>query len=345
MPFVNPTSKLWNPVLTQLNYDFYQVAEYCKLEAKVLKGRSVAWYGIINGFEFVIPLIEREIHYRGIIDRDLVSPYGYSGIAYSSSACQNDIKNAIHLFNDEARNEGFISSFIRLHPIYNTFELEDNEMITQFVHGNTVAIDLRMSLLNIRKFFSNDHKRNLKRISKLGLMVEIDNWNRLDEFVSVYINTMRRKNAASRYFFDIDYFNNLRMIKNAESHLILILDKNRELVSGGIFTICNRLAQFHLSGTVESFLKYSPSRKLIDSAIEFCKYSGADILHLGGGFGANNLNGLFRFKSGFGGRLYNFKTLRLIHDYKKYNQLIQNQKANVDVQDNFFPEYRFLLGY
>ena len=341
MPFIDSSLASWDRILPSLVFDFYQLPAYCELEAEVLQGKPMAWYGSIDGFNFIIPLIERVIHKNGVIERDLVSPYGYPGIAFSKGATNESVLRALYMFDEQAAHAGYVSSFIRLHPIYNAFEVSCDDRISQHGHGQTVSIDLTLPINTTREAYSKDHKRNLKRLSREKFSVEVNNWDSLQEFIDLYTSTMARKHAQSRYFFSRDYFNKLKEILNENLVLISVVDSLGVMASGGIFTICNNLAQFHLSGTAESFIKYSPSRRMLDAAIVTCKSLGAHTLHLGGGYGSSNSDGLFQFKSGFGHQLHNFSTLRFIHQPDKYQQLIQ-LNANTKNAGAYFPEYRFL---
>jgi len=99
------------------------------------------------------------------------------------------------------------------------------------------------------------------------------------------------------------------------------------------------MMQYHLGATTNEFLKYSPSKMMIHAAILEGMKVGAKLLHLGGGVGANAHDGLFRFKKGFGQRLFPYSTLRLIHLPDVYNAL-KKKSSIMNTVENFFPEYR-----
>jgi hypothetical protein len=344
MPFIRSSFGFWNQLLPSLDYDFYQLSGYCELEAEVLQGKPLAWYSKIEGAKFIIPLIERVVYKNGNTEKDLVSPYGYAGMAFSKDTSKGKVIKAFNLFNEESMNEGYVSSFLRLHPIYNAFDIQCSDTITQHYHGHTVGVDLTSPINSIRHVYSNDHKRNLNRLNREKFKVEINNWDRMEQFITLYTRTMERKNAKLRYFFSPSYFIELKRLLNNDIVLISVVDNKGVMASGGIFIICNELAQFHLSGTMEEFIKHSPSRRMLDTAIEICKAKGAHTLHLGGGYDSSNSDGLFRFKSGFGSQLYKFSTLRFIHNPAKYNQLLEKKTFAKSDSFNYFPEYRFLSG-
>ncbi len=44
MPFVDVDSEIWTNALKELQFDFYQLPDYCKIESDVLKVKLVYWY-------------------------------------------------------------------------------------------------------------------------------------------------------------------------------------------------------------------------------------------------------------------------------------------------------------
>jgi lipid II:glycine glycyltransferase (peptidoglycan interpeptide bridge formation enzyme) len=294
----------------------------------------------INGFDFIIPLVERVIWSNGTQEKDLLSPYGYPGILYPENIPKEIYLEALKLFQSEAAAAAYISSFIRLHPIYNTFQVNGQSNITQHYHGPTVSINLNLPLAVIRKSYSQNHKRNIKSLLSDDYQIEVNNWASLDAFVDLYLQTMQRKHAQKRYFFSHDYFHQLKKSIGHSLILISINDKHGKIASGGLFSLFNGLAQFHLGGTSENFLNQSPSKLMIDAAIEACKEKGAHTLHLGGGYGSANTDGLFRFKAGFGSQLHKFSTLRMIHNPEVYKELVKNTKGINNSANGFFSEYR-----
>ena len=164
MPFISPPNPLWLQTLTHANNDIYHLPGYCQLEAEVLEGKPIAWTTDIEGVNFLIPLIERVIHSNGTSEKDLVSPYGYPGILYPENTPQQVFTEAIKRFQSEAAAQGYVSSFIRMHPIYNAFQVNELSSITQHHHGSTVSINLSLPLSVIRKAYSQNHKRHINRL-------------------------------------------------------------------------------------------------------------------------------------------------------------------------------------
>jgi hypothetical protein len=342
MSFIQITSAIWYKVTSSNHFDLYQFPAYCKIEANVLQGVPLAWHSKINGNDFIIPLIEREIFTPDHLPFfDLTSPYGYPGIICPAKVTMNEINEAFITFHQEASQSGYVSTFIRLHPLYNNFSLVEVPNATQVFHGSTVSVALNKSMHDIRAQYSTNHKRNLKKNHLAGYKTQLNNWNRLDEFISIYLDTMQRKKAAKRYFFARDYFLRLKRIPSVLIFLVTVTDKNDSMAAGGIFSLINGLAQFHLGGTSSAHLHLSPSKLMMDAAIVALKEAGADTLHLGGGYGSSNADGLFRFKAGYGQQLNTFSTLRFIHNPEVYNKLTAISASHgVNNAGTHFPVYR-----
>ncbi len=342
MPFIDTKNPHWNKLIAGNHHDIYQHPGYCQLESEVLGGNPIAWHKQIGGVDFIIPLVERVIYTNGSQEKDLVSPYGYPGIAYPENTDAEMVTTAIKSFHAESFERGFVSSFIRLHPLYNNFVLPRLTGITQHAHGPTVSINLSLPLADIRKSFAYNHKRNINRLAKEGFQVKINQWECLPDFVDLYTQTMMRKRAKKRYFFSLHYFNQLKAMLPESIILVSVVNSKGQMAAGGLFTLVNRLAQFHLGGTNELFVGLSPSKLMMDAAIEACKYRDAHTLHLGGGYGSSSADGLFRFKSGFGHQLHSFSTLRFVHRRDMYTQLLQSNSLAGKDAGAYFPEYRFL---
>lgn len=338
MPFIEINDIRWKQILDSTSYDVYHLQGFASMEAKLLKGEALAWWYEINSKTILIPLICRNIPYSDYVD--LISPYGYPGILTSSSLSKAEIYEALCLFNKEAAQQSYISSFIRLNPLINTWDIPEKDNWLQLKNGTTVSVDLNTAYSLIRKNYSENHKRNLNRLHRLGYTYHITNWSYLSDFASAYIQTMRRRKAQSYYFFPPSYFNGLQSLLKEKLIFISVLDEKGTLVSGGIFTLFNSVMQYHLGATTNTSLNMSPSKLMIDAAIIEGQKKGARILHLGGGYGGSFEDGLFRFKNGFGKTLHEFSTLRMIHRPKVYEDLVNSKIGSQNGSNGFFPEYR-----
>ena len=343
MPFISPDELQWAQIVQANPHDMYQLPGYSRLEATALEGNPIAWvYQEKETEPVVIPLIERVIHNNGVVYKDLVSPYGYPGLVYSTSTTHAQFCTCLKSFHEEAANCNYVSSFVRLHPLYNTFQINKQSGISQHAHGPTVSINLNLPLAEIRQSYSSNHRRNMRRLCNEGFKVSVNQWSLLPDFIKLYWQTMSRKMAKKRYFFDVAYFEGLKALLGDNLMLVMVHNNQSTPAAGGLFSIVEGLAQFHLGGTAEDFVGQSPSKLMMDAAVSACKDQGAHTLHLGGGYGSSASDGLFRFKAGFGQQRHSFSTLRFIHRRDTYRQLMENTNLPSKNPGTYFPEYRFL---
>ena len=342
MPFINASDTLWESLLSETPHDFYHLPGFTQIEAELLGGEALGWYSEEGKSRHLIPLVKRPVgqHYL----HDLVSPYGYPGMLSNQKLSADEAAALFNRFHFEAKQEGYVSSFVRLNPISNAWDFKETgeqqtKPFSQVFHGQTVSVNLKPSLKTIRQNFSENHKRNLKTLKHQGYRLDFNEWAYLGEFIEVYRQTMTRKSAYPYYFFPSGYFENLKELLGERLVFVTITDKDKRLVSGGLFTHFDKIMQYHLGATLTEALEHSPSKMMMDESIVYGKKHGAEMLHVGGGFSANTSDGLFRFKKGFGSHLHPFSTLRFIHHPDIYEKLVQDKNRKI-FDASFFPEYR-----
>jgi lipid II:glycine glycyltransferase (peptidoglycan interpeptide bridge formation enzyme) len=97
--------------------------------------------------------------------------------------------------------------------------------------------------------------------------------------------------------------------------------------------------QYHISGTQNEMLKFSPMKLLFDSARVYANELGCTHCHLGGGYGNEN-DSLFKFKTNFSKDLFEFKVWRKIVNLKTYNELVTMKFGDKLPTSDYFPLYR-----
>ena len=79
--------------------------------------------------------------------------------------------------------------------------------------------------------------------------------------------TMRRVKAEQSYFFDPTYFSDLAKSLGRALKLFVVRMPDGEVISGGLFTLCEGIVQYHLGGTRDTALKLSPMVLLLDTCM------------------------------------------------------------------------------
>ncbi|HEX2807049.1 MAG TPA: GNAT family N-acetyltransferase, partial [Kineosporiaceae bacterium] len=190
-----------------------------------------------------------------------------------------------------------------------------------------------------------NHRRQITRARRSGLTASIDDWRHLDTFVRIYHETMTRVGAASYYFFDREYFAELRSAVGDALHLVTVEDAG-EVLGGGLFFTTGGIAQYHLGATRDRHLPRQPAKLMMDELRRWAKDRGLVALHLGGGVGGRTDDSLFHFKAGFGPGRAAFHTWRVVPDRAVYRLLSDRHtgeaadRCDPDDDSGFFPAYR-----
>ncbi len=329
----------WNDIIfSTLQYDFYHSQSYHLLEKEK---EAVLFVSKFDDSFIAIPLVIRSI--PGSDLKDCTSVYGYCGPV--SNIKFNDlhpeaINQFINRLNSFFLERKIISSFSRLHPLFPFQERIFKDFGEVLALNKTVAIDLKQPAENQRLNYRKSTRVHIRKALECGITVrrtsDIEDLNR---FIDIYYENMQRVNANSRYYFSRDYFRNFM---NASDFLsvLLVAEKDGEIIAGVVVTICNKIMQYHLSATLNEMLIFSPMKLLFDSARVYANEMGCTYCHLGGGYGNEN-DSLYNFKTNFSNDFFEFKVWRKIINMQAYNELVANKfGANIPVTD-YFPLYRY----
>ncbi len=342
----------WEEILQRCGaYDVYHLPEYHRLAEEQEDAQAVLCVLETESAIIAMPFLIRRIEgLPGIVSskyRDATSVYGYPGPV---SNLQNPSEEVMHLFAESLRSyfekEKVISAFSRLHPFVFFQESYLNGINSQLLEvGPTAAIDLNLPVDVQRQQYRTNHKRGINKARREGVRcIHDQNWRHFDAFIDIYYQTMERNGATEDYFFDREYFVRLRALLGNHLHLFVAL-KDDVVISGGLFTICNSIIQYHLGGTDSRYLKLAPSKLIFDTVRLWGTEIGATIFHLGGGVGSRE-DSLFRFKAGFSSLKYQFKVWRMVVNQEVYEQLVEQKRSWNDangfqsVDNNYFPAYR-----
>ena len=349
--WLSPEDEEWRLHLSKVPHDIYHRPEYLSLEAELAAGTAVAVLAQDGHRSLFLPLVLRRISDGERLDA--TSPNGYPGPLLSTPV--EDIPFVRERFAADAtkrilqqmRERRIVSAFIRCHPFLTDGVAGMRLHGTLVEHGNTVYIDLEQSDEMLWRQTRASHRSEINQSNKKGYVAVIDeDWNFLDDFISMYYETMRRVSASEGYFLPPDYFVTLRD-RLAENTFLCVTLRDGVPASGGIFTRCNDIVQYHLGATADAFLHDHPSKQLLDFARRWAKQNGYRRMHLGGGVNCRK-DSLLNFKLGFSKLSTSFATYRMIADQRAYLQLVQSweseHRSMADGTDGFFPAYRKPTG-
>jgi hypothetical protein len=335
---LDPAAPEWTEALRQTGHDLYHEPDYVALDAGLSRGTPAAFWYSQGDRHLLMPLIVRDI--PGSDRRDAVSPYGYPGPVSNTSPRDTEFwTGACAAMIDTLRGERLVTVFVRLHPLLPPAMPVLRQYGTLVRHGETVSMDLTVSLEEMWRQTRSDHRNHINRARRDGTQVVFDDWDRLDEWVAVYHDNMRRVGAPSYYFFTGEHLAALHEAVGDRMHLAVAIEGD-EVVGGNTFFEHDGIATGYVSSTRRAKHRYA-DELLYDEVRRWCKERGDTVFHLGGGKGGV-CDSLFTYKAGFSPRRHPFHTWRVVTDPGPYRRLVREFRPEADPADlsSTFPSYR-----
>jgi hypothetical protein len=294
-----------------------------------------------NGDFIAFPLIQRSI--PGTIYYDLSCVYGFSGPFASkkmdemSSAMMEGFKEAFLEFLSKGN---YISVFVRMNPFFKQ-ELLLDKFGGVYDNGIIVVLDLSLSYEEQRRNYSKSVKESINQARRKGFEVKQETGPKaIENFSSVYAETMQRVNATEYYRFTPDYFMALVNADAYDTRILTVYDGDNVMASTMIM-LTNGIIQAHLVGTRKEYLQFSPTKLLVDYITVMGRELGMRYFNLGGGLGFKEGN-LLDWKLSFTKNTMCFKSWRFIANRLVYRQLLDAQGIDESVDVDFFPLYRLV---
>ena len=333
---VRPTEESWKEhVNKSFVYDFYHTSSYNKLEKE---GDPILFvYSKEENF-IALPLIIRKIPNTNLFD--CTSVYGYAGPISNLdiSEISEEFKTSFYKnLNSFFTEQNIVSVFSRVHPILNNGRLIEG--LGEIVNLNkTIAINLKLTPEEQRKQYRKSNKYEINKLKKNNFeVVEATTKEEQDEFIEIYYETMKKVEANDYYFFPKEYFYEF-LNNNCFETKLLLAKKDGKITAGAIFTITDKIIQYHLAGTKQAYARDTPMKLILDKARLLGNELKLDYLHLGGGVGGSDEDPLFKFKSGFSKDTFQFRIWKYIVNQEKYDELVI--ESGISDNSSFFPLYR-----
>lgn len=321
--------KKWDEILIEIGcFDIYHTYDYHKAHS-IPDGGKPVMFVMRNGADIIaVTLLERNI---GNNKTDLTSVYGYTGPISNTL----DKSKFLNLYNDLIEDLSFSQKYISLFSRVNSLTVLDSVLGAIFQHsGHTVTIDLNLPNEDQVSAYRKKTRYDIKQLKKTGFSCNfVDPGEGIDSFIEIYNATMESIGANEYYFFNKDYYVDLFSNDLAEVKMVRC-DLNGQTACVGIFFFCNNIVQYHLGANSKDFLKFSPTKLMIDYVRNYSASMGFEVFHLGGGLGGCNDN-LFKFKKGFSNKINKFYLMKEILNKNEYNFLSKDKGGS-----NYFPLYR-----
>ena len=349
MQIVNNKTE-WNKIL-KTNFkelmDVYFRYEYFDLYSKTYKSlpEGLFWEDkkIKIFWSHLIRSIQNIDIYKEYSYHDLTTPYGYGGPLVYPKVHENDeIEDSLEKFFNEyreyAEEKNYVSEFIRFYPILKNWAGFEN--LFDIIYLNDVVVldltqdyeDIWSNMAKNTRYYT---KKAIKEFEKI-IIAEKPSDKEINDFVSLYYETMDKNNASEKYYFSSEFIKNHYNFGNL---LIYCMNKENIIGSSAMFLTGNQILHYHLSATNYNF-KNPPSRAVLWGAIEWAKERSLKYFYFGGGRAKND--SLFNFKKGFSKTYLPFYIGKIMFDSKIYEVLTSLNSLTKENKD-FFPLYR--VGY
>ncbi|MFZ5950878.1 MAG: GNAT family N-acetyltransferase [Candidatus Rifleibacteriota bacterium] len=328
----------WSGVLKKIP-DFpgkaYYTWEYLEMLQNNGEGKAMALlfeenHAVVGFYPFLLKKIpDRFCQEKTLFD--IETPYGYGGI-WANPDHVNKVYAAHH---DWCRNNHIVAEFVRLNPLVNQFF--SDTLSQNFSHNRTtVSIELTGNFNMIIQQASVMRQRNFRRACRAGLSFRPCS---RDEFVHLYLQTMKLLGAELYYFFSNAYFENLFNLSDSCFTARAVFTADNRLAAAAVFLEDSIGTHYHLGASDRSFFSLRPNDFLIFKAAEESLHRGKKVLHLGGGLTDNSDDRLYAFKRGFSPSTHSFQIGRFIHQPEIYSAISRRWQQETGDQPQIHLHY------
>ncbi len=263
----------------------------------------------------LVPLVVREL--EGSEGLDAISPYGYPGGTLSGTGPAPTAPDV------DWSATGLVSVFGRERLGAEPWLAGATERSRVLVHDPAAARRVRPRLAEQVRANERD-----------GWAVEAipgpeSGDGDRDAFAIAYTQTMRRAEAAERYFFAREYFD---AVLSFERSWLVVARRKGEVGAAAIAALSDSLLHYYLGGTAAAARDASPFKNVVTAMLDLADELELP-LNLGGGVTPGD--GLETFKRGFANTDLPFHTQEVVCDPDAYAELSAGRDAG-----GYFPAYR-----
>lgn len=283
---------------------------------------------------------------------DVAGPYGFGGpldCAPDSPAAPERVRRFDAALCDYLGSERVASEFTCLHPLLdNHLVLQRAGTVAPAAEKEVVVIDLSVSEEQLWRQVSRGTRSSINLARRSGVVVErvAPGPAELQAFRALYLQTMRRRDAAPRWFLPEGYFEAC-VRRLGEGRVALFVARcEGETIAAYLLMHDARTAYYHFGGSDASWLDRRPNNLLMYETLLWARRSGLARYHLGGGVTVAGDDSLLRFKSAYGGRRATLYTYGRVHDEEVYRRLCELKIAceqaehGAPLDRDYFPLYR-----
>lgn len=278
---------------------------------------------------------------------DVITPYGYTGPISSANTSEFDIIEFWKNVDQWYVVNNVVSEFVRFNLSNNHLNYSGEVVQTMLnVKGEILDEDIQWKSFDrkVRKNVNKAKRENLE--SNVYFMSNIDE-DKILEFYTIYIETMIRTNALTKFHYSLENFKRFIRFNNGYCAICTVYFENIPIASELVLKSKDSIYSF-LGGTDERFFDKRPNDFLKVKLIDWGRNQNLKYYVLGGGYGFED--GIFKYKKAFfPNDIVKYYTGRKVINKVAYDSLIE--KANrcrvlrglseLDLKDEpFFPLYK-----
>ena len=294
----------------------------------------------------VMPFFLRkiEIENNDIPYCDVSSPYGYSGPCFSANLPKHYLEEFWKKVDQWYKNNHVVSEFIRF-SLDENHEYYSGKLIPTLKNVRGRIIDEEQQWINLKPKARNNYRKAIQHKLRFSIYDDEIPSSIIEDFYNIYIKTMVRNKADSRYFYQLDYFKSI-ITEASEYCAIALIYKEETPVSTELILISEHTVYSFLGGTLNDYFKCRPNDFLKLEVMKWARKKGKQFYVLGGGREDND--GLYKYKKSFfpNDKDVIYFTGRKIINQEIYKKLVM--KKNVKdihvitdaIEASYFPLYR-----
>ena len=333
----------WDRIVRSFReYDVYYLSGYVKNAYRTDGTEALLFFYEDKELRGINVAVRRDVKELPVFSRihlprrysDLVTPYGYGGWLLEGTG---DVSALDRAYTAWCRKNNIVSEFVRIHPVIGNERYMEG--FYDIIRKGSVVI---MDLSSPETVWSNlecNLRSRVRRAREAGLTVSHSNSPEiLEEFQTVYRQTMDKVGAADYYYYDADYFRELRKDLPHNMEVFYIRTGDGKIIAATLFLGVNGRLSGHLGGSLQEYLHLNPVCLLHTEAAVWGAENGYRTLNLGSGLGFSEDNLLMSKRDynrrGLTSHFFGHK----VFDPEAYRYLTET--AGAGQEKDFFPAYR-----
>ena len=262
---------------------------------------------------------------------DIHSAYPYGGPVATTTDFEF-LRKVWDAHKAYCKNKNIVGEFIRFHPLLENWKYYQGDV---FDYKKTIYVDLKSDDL-IASYKENRTRTACRKAIKNNIDVKFYKPQDFQPiFRKLYIDSMRRLQAKTAYFFNDEYLHDICYYKNAWLSVAFHQD---EILSALISLVGGNILELYLVGSSGSSSRLCAPNLIYHRTLERAKDEGLETAHFGGATNNNPKDPLFFFKSGFSDKTAEYKIGKFIHNKIAFDEMTccDNKEKISDSWREFF---------